>query len=149
MKRIGIISDTHGVVKNRVFDLFKDVSLILHAGDIGGDDVLMQLEGIANTTAVYGNTDDTGDRRKLPKQTTLTIEGLKIHLSHNEVVDSKEFDIVIQGHTHVPETFYEAKTLFINPGSANPQRAIPSGQASVVILELKEKEVISSTLLFF
>ena len=149
MKRIGIISDTHGTVSNRLFDLFKGVSLILHAGDIGGGDVITQLETIAKTTAVYGNTDDTSSRNRLKKEITLTIEGLKINLSHNEVIDSKDFDIVIQGHTHVPETFYEGKTLFINPGSASHQRAIPASQASVVILELKEKEIISSTLLFF
>jgi len=149
MKRIGIISDTHGTVNNKVFDLFKDVSLILHAGDIGGEDVITQLETIAKTTAVYGNADRDNSRNGLQKELTLTIEGLKIHLSHNEVVDSKAFDIVIQGHTHVPEIFYEGKTLFINPGSVNHQRAIPAGQASVVILELKEKEIINSTLLFF
>ena len=149
MKRIGIISDTHGTVSNRIFDLFKDVSLILHAGDIGGEDVIAQLETIAKTTAVYGNTDEALYRNKLQKEVTLTIEGLKIHLSHNEVIDSKDFDIVIQGHTHVSEIFYEGKTLFINPGSASHQRSIPAGQASVVILELKEKEIISSTLLFF
>jgi putative phosphoesterase len=148
MKRIGIISDTHSVLKNRVFDLFKDVDLILHAGDIGDEDILIQLESIAKTTAVYGNMDDMKMRGKAQKEVTLVIEGSKIHLSHNEKIKREDFDIVIQGHTHLPVNIYEGKTLFINPGSANPRQAIPSGQASVVILELKEKEVISSSIFF-
>ncbi|MCX6111899.1 MAG: metallophosphoesterase family protein, partial [Proteobacteria bacterium] len=134
---------------NRIFDLYKGVNLILHAGDIGEEDVLTQLETIAKTTAVYGNTDSLKIRSKIPKEVTLIVEGLKIHLSHNEIISKRDFDIIVQGHTHLPESFYEGKNLFINPGAANPNNSIPAGQASVVILELKEKEIISSTILFF
>ena len=148
MKRLGIISDTHSVLNNKVFSLFKNVDMILHAGDVGDDDIITQLNSVAPTTVVYGNTDDAKVRDKTKKEITLSVDGIKIHLSHNEKVKSEDFDIIIQGHTHLPEMSYKGKSLYLNPGSANAERSIPAGQASVIILELKGKEIISSSVLF-
>lgn len=149
MKRLGIISDTHSVVDNKVFSLFKGVDIILHAGDIGDKNVLIQLESLAKTIAIYGNTDDFNIRSKLRVQETIMLEGFRINLSHDENIDSKDFDIIIKGHTHIPQILFNDKTLFINPGSANLKKSRPAGRPSVVIIELRDKKIISSNLLFF
>lgn len=149
MKRLGIISDTHSVINNKIFSLFKGVDMILHAGDIGDNNVLIQLESVARTVAVYGNTDDFNIRKKLKVQEIIIFQGFKINLSHNEVFDTKDFDMIIKGHTHIPQILFDDKTLFINPGSANSKRSRPAGRPSVAIIELKDKEIISSNLLFF
>ncbi|MEI6093200.1 MAG: metallophosphoesterase family protein [bacterium] len=149
MTQIGIISDTHSVIDNKALNLFKGLDIILHAGDIGNSNVLVELESIAKTIAVYGNTDDFNIRSKTKKEEEIILDGFKIHLSHDEEVDSKDFDIIIKGHTHIPIISFEGKTLLINPGSANAKRSRPVEKPSLVICELNEKKIISSNLLFF
>jgi len=148
MKKIGIISDTHGSLDSRVFNIFSDVDLIIHAGDIGRLNVIEELSTIAETISVYGNMDDFDIRGKTKKHINFELEGFKIHLSHNENIKSPEFDIVINGHTHMAGIYHDGKTLFLNPGSANSKRAIPYEKPSVILLDLDNGNIAASNIIF-
>lgn len=138
MKKIGIISDTHGKLNSKVFEVFKNVDLILHAGDIGSDYVLNNLNLIAETKAVYGNMDDFDLRKILPKEIELEIDKVKIHLSHNKEVPNKDFNIIIRGHTHILQNEYINNILHLNPGSATKSRFY---KESIMILTIENKEI--------
>jgi putative phosphoesterase len=128
--RIGIISDTHGLVHPAIAQLFADVDRILHAGDIGGAHVLAALNAIAPVTSVDGNNDDaTGEEIE-----RLEIDGLRVLLTHilprphkpdARVTDSlrrKPADIVLFGHSHLPHYERVGGVLYFNPASAGPRR---------------------------
>lgn len=145
--RLGIISDTHGLLRPEVFEVFAEVDHILHAGDIGDLDILTALEAIAPVTAVYGNTDGFDIRAKLPKIATIQLDGFDIVVTHGDQfgrgVPSQalheafpEAEILIHGHTHVPKLeLVDVVVTVMNPGGAGPRRFdIP---ASVGILELE------------
>jgi putative phosphoesterase len=148
MKKIGIISDTHGSLDNKVLKIFSDVDLIIHAGDIGKLDVIQELSSIAETISVYGNMDDFDLRTMAKKHINLELEGFKIHISHNENIKGSDFDIVINGHTHMATLYHDGKTLFLNPGSANAKRAIPYEKPSVILLDLDNGKVAASNIIF-
>src|SRR5436190_23572508 len=76
--RLGIISDTHGMLRREVFDVFREVDHILHGGDVGKWDVMVDLQAIAPVTAVYGNSDDSEIRAKLPQVAEAQLDGLQI-----------------------------------------------------------------------
>jgi len=127
---IGIISDTHGLVRADVHTALAGVEMILHAGDVGGDDVLDELALIAPIRAVYGNTDAPGDPR-LSQSIELTIGGVSIHVSHGHEVGSPtpvkllerySADVVVFGHTHRPLIAGGGGRLALNPGAAGPRR---------------------------
>lgn len=127
---IGIISDTHGLVRADVHTALAGVEMILHAGDVGGDDVLDELALIAPIRAVCGNTDAPGDPR-LSQSIELTIGGVSIHVSHGHEVGSPtpvkllerySADVVVFGHTHRPLIAGGAGRLALNPGAAGPRR---------------------------
>ena len=80
--RIGVISDTHGLLRPEVFEVFAEVDQILHAGDIGPADLLIELEAIAPVTAVYGNTDGWDLKARLPQVAELELEGIRIVVTH-------------------------------------------------------------------
>jgi len=147
MKTIGIISDTHGVVHPNIFKAFKDVDLIIHAGDIVGEDILTDLGAISEVIAVSGNMDTGPLANKLNKEIDLEIDGIKINLSHKTEIPLKGYDVVIRGHTHEPVINSFGKTLFINPGSANKEKSTPAGKPSVAILEI-DKEKMDVKLIF-
>lgn len=145
--RLGVISDTHGLLRPEVFAVFSGVDHILHAGDIGSLDILTELEAIAPVTAVYGNTDGFDLRAKVPRVATLELDGFRIVVTHGDQfgrgVPSEEFhaaypeaDILIHGHTHIPKLeLVDVVVTVMNPGGAGPRRFdIP---ASVGILELE------------
>jgi uncharacterized protein len=137
MKRIGIIADTHGTVNAKVFKVFKDVDMIIHAGDIVGEDVLSDLGAISETVAVYGNMDTSFWSKQLKEEIDLEVEGKRINVSHKTQIPLKKgYDVVIRGHTHKPEINTFGRTLFINPGSANSGQSMPEGKPSVAILEI-------------
>ncbi len=124
---IGIISDTHGLVRPEVYPAFEGVDLILHAGDIGGSDVLIELQPIAPVKAIAGNID--GDLlQKLGEALTLTLLQRTIHLRHVpwEIPDQKSTgpvrEIFICGHSHRPLNQQAGENLYFNPGSAGPKR---------------------------
>lgn len=142
--RIGLISDTHGRLNHRVFTHFDGVDRILHAGDIGSEDVLTELEALAPVTAVHGNTDDFGIRSQVPEQAELELEGRRIIVVHGHVFGSPtpdrlaaafpHADIVVYGHTHEPLEQRVGSTLVVNPGAAGPARF--RLRPTVAILEL-------------
>jgi len=144
--RIGVISDTHGLLRPEVFDVFARVDHILHAGDVGPASLLDELGAIAPVTAVYGNTDGWALRRRLPQVATLQLDGFTIVVTHGDQLGSPtpeklqtEFpdaEIIVFGHTHRPVlTLVDVVVTVMNPGGAGRRRFdLP---ASVGILELE------------
>ncbi|MDZ4258933.1 MAG: metallophosphoesterase family protein [Gemmatimonadales bacterium] len=145
--RLGVISDTHGMLRPEVFEVFKEVDHIFHAGDIGSLDILTELEAIAPVTAVFGNTDDGAVRARLPRVAMIQLDGFDIVVTHGDQfgrgVPSEELhaaypaaDILIHGHTHIPKLeLVDVVVTVMNPGGAGAQRFdIPP---SVGILELE------------
>ena len=125
--RVGVISDTHGLLRPEVLKIFKGVDLILHAGDIGDPDVLEKLRSLSDVVAVRGNNDRDTWAKKIPESRVVEIEQVRIYLLH----DLKEmtlnpsvsgFQAVISGHSHKPSIQERNGVLFINPGSAGPRR---------------------------
>ena len=144
--RLGVISDTHGLLRPEVFDAFAEVDHILHAGDVGPLDLLTELEAIAPVTAVYGNTDGEEVRRALPQVATVELDGFDIVVTHGDQLGSPtpealnaefpEAQIIIYGHTHKPLlTLVDVVVTVMNPGGAGHRRfGLPP---SVGILELE------------
>jgi putative phosphoesterase len=127
---IGLISDTHGQFRDGIREALRDVSLILHAGDVGGSHVLRDLRDVAPVQAVYGNVDDRHDPA-LASSIELTLHGVSIHMSHGHELGSPTpqgmlhaypADIVVFGHTHRAVIERLDRRLAVNPGAAGPQR---------------------------
>ena len=127
---IGLISDTHGLVRPGVHQALEGVELILHAGDVGGSAILDELRLIAPVRAVFGNTDPPGDP-ELAEEIVVEIGGLRVHVSHGHEVGSPtparlaaryDADVVVYGHTHRPLVTPLEGRLFVNPGAAGPKR---------------------------
>jgi putative phosphoesterase len=127
---IGLVSDTHGLVRAELHAALEGVELILHAGDVGGDDVLDELATIAPVQAVYGNTDAPG-RPRLLQAIVRTVGGVRIHVSHGHELGSPTpqrllaaypAEVLVYGHTHRPLIAHADGRLVINPGAAGPRR---------------------------
>jgi uncharacterized protein len=154
---VGLISDTHGLVRPEVAEAFAGVQLILHAGDVGGPAVSASLATIAPVEGVYGNVDDSHDPG-LRAERTVTLGGVTIHVSHGHELKRTtpelalaryRGDIVVVGHTHRAVIVRDsANRTAVNPGAAGPRRfdlqpsvarvTIRSGQAEVEIISLAE-----------
>jgi putative phosphoesterase len=151
---VGLVSDTHGLVRPEIFDALGGVELILHAGDVGGQGILDALSAIAPVQAVYGNTDVPGDP-SLRSHLSLRLEGVSIHVSHGHELGSPtagkllaryEADVIIFGHTHKPLLERSGTRLVVNPGAAGPRRfnlkpsvarmTVKDGRAEVELLWL-------------
>ena len=144
--RLGIISDTHGLLRPEVFEAFQDVDRILHAGDVGPSEILSELEALAPVTAVWGNTDGFELRARLPEVVETRIEGFDFLLIHGHQLGVPtpeglnraypEAEFIIYGHTHKTLlTLVDQVVTVMNPGGAGPFRfGLP---ASVGILELE------------
>ena len=152
---IGLVSDTHGLVRSSLFRRLAGVSRILHAGDVGGREVLDALGNIAPVEAVYGNVDPLDGI--LPDEIVTHAGGLSIHVSHGHEVGSPTpakllsrypADILVFGHTHRALVERSGKRLVINPGAAGPRRfdvkpsvailRITNGTADVEIVPLTD-----------
>ena len=152
---IGIISDTHGLLRPDVHTALAGVELILHAGDVGGEEILMELALIAPVRAVYGNTDPAGLPGLVPS-IDFSIGGVSIHVSHGHEVGSPTpqklleryaADVVVYGHTHRPMISRASDRLVLNPGAAGPRRfdimpsvaklTIADGQAEAELIALR------------
>lgn len=127
MTLIGVISDTHGLLRPEACRALKGVERILHAGDIGDQHILDALSRIAPVTAVAGNNDHGPWTRSLPETTEVHIGSLTILMTH--IVASLAVDpaalgvsVVVYGHSHRPENVRRGGVLFFNPGSAGPRR---------------------------
>jgi putative phosphoesterase len=127
---IGVISDTHGLVRPDVHEALAGVYLILHAGDVCGDEVLDELSIIAPVAAVAGNCDPAGHPR-LPYRMDRTIHGTTFHVSHGhelgvptpaKLLANYDASVIIYGHTHRPLVHREGTQLVLNPGAAGPRR---------------------------
>ena len=127
---IGVIADTHGLVRPEVHEALAGVYLILHAGDVCGDEILEELSIIAPVAAVAGNCDPV-DHPRLPSRIDRTIEGIRIHVSHghelgvprtDKLLAAYDADVIIYGHTHVPLVNRVDGCLVLNPGAAGPRR---------------------------
>ncbi len=127
MTLIGLISDTHGMLRREVAAALAGVDHILHAGDAGKREVLNALRNIAPLTAVRGNVDSDGWAESLPIDTVVSIEGHSIYLVHNLrdlTIDPQAANIaaVVSGHTHEALIEKRDDVLYVNPGSAGPRR---------------------------
>lgn len=142
--QVGVISDTHGLLRPEAIAALADSDLILHAGDIGKPQVLQELQAIAPTIAVRGNNDRDSWAEAIPEHETVKLGTVLIHLLHivkDLTLDPKATDIrvVISGHSHKPQIEEREGTLFLNPGSAGPRRfKLP---VSVAQLNLKGSTV--------
>ena len=144
--RLGIIADTHGLLRPEVFDVFSQVDRILHAGDIGPAELLAELESIAPVTAVYGNCDGMDIRARVPELVQVRIEGFDFLLIHGHQLGAPTpeklnraypgAEVIIFGHTHRPLlTIVDEVVTVMNPGGAGARRFdLPP---SVGIMELE------------
>ena len=144
--RLGVIADTHGLLRPEVFQAFAEVDHILHAGDVGPIGVLTELESLAPVTAVYGNTDRDEVRDRLPQVAAIELDGFDIIVTHGDQLGSPtpenlnaafpEAQIIVFGHTHRPLlTIVDVVVTVMNPGGAGHRRfGLPP---SVGILELE------------
>jgi putative phosphoesterase len=126
-KLIGIISDTHGLVRPQALEALKDVDMILHAGDIGSQDVLDTLNEIAPVVAVRGNNDKADWARSLPDWEVVEVGAVSIYMLHDvKAIDISPsgagFQVVVSGHSHRPAVAEQRGVLYVNPGSAGPRR---------------------------
>jgi hypothetical protein len=126
--RVGLISDTHGLLRPEAVRALAGVTQIIHAGDVGGAEVIEALRSIAPIQAVRGNNDrDAWARKSLPLRLSLDIAGVRILVVHdlNELgsgAETKGYGVVVAGHSHKPAVLERNGTLFVNPGSAGPRR---------------------------
>jgi hypothetical protein len=125
--RIGIISDTHGLLRPEVLTSLKGVDRILHLGDVGKHSVLDELAKIAPVTAIRGNMDREGACGKLPETDVVLVEGHYIYMLHDLKTlhldpAAAKFAAVLSGHTHVPNYHTKKGVLYFNPGSCGPRR---------------------------
>ncbi len=157
MIEIGLISDTHGLLRPEVHAALAGVSLILHAGDVCSDTILDELALIAPVQAVCGNCDAPGDAG-LAQERVVTLEGVRIHVSHGHEVGRPTaerlmaaypgFDVIVYGHTHVQKVERVGDVLVVNPGAAGHRRfdlmpsvarlVIDAGRAEVTCMELPD-----------
>ena len=124
---VGVISDTHGLLRPEAIDALRGSQYIIHAGDVGSSDILEQLSAIAPVTAVRGNVDREAWSRKLPENEVLEVGGISIYVLHNLAqLDLKPkaagFSVVIYGHSHIPKQEMRDGVLYFNSGSAGPRR---------------------------
>ena len=151
---VGLISDTHGLMRPGVHAALTGVELILHAGDVGGSAILDELRLIAPVRAVLGNTDPP-DEPGLAEEIVLEVGGLRVHVSHGHEVGSPtpaklavryDADVVVYGHTHRPLVTQHDRRLFVNPGAAGAKRfnispsvgklTIANGKAEIEIIDI-------------
>ena len=144
--RLGIISDTHGMLRPEVFTVFAEVDHILHGGDIGPWDLIVELQALAPVTAVYGNTDDFDIRSRVPQVAEIELEGFQIVVTHGDRLGTPTparlhdafpaAEIIVYGHSHKPLLELVDKTVTVmNPGGAGAPRF--GLKPSVGILELE------------
>jgi putative phosphoesterase len=151
---VGLISDTHGMMRPDVFTALAGVDVILHAGDVGGDEILDELALIAPVHAVYGNTDPPGQPR-LTEAVEIEIGGRRVHVSHGHEVGSPtpakllarySADVIVYGHTHRPLIVQAEGRWVVNPGAAGARRfdllpsvarmTIENGEIAIELVDL-------------
>ena len=143
---LGLIADTHGLVRPEVPDALAGVDLILHAGDVGGPSVIATLAAVAPVRAVSGNTDSPEDR--LPSTIDCILDGIRILVCHGHEVGTPtperlvaryKADVIVYGHTHRRLLKEIGATIVVNPGAAGPRRF--DVQPSLALLTLPDRRV--------
>jgi uncharacterized protein len=148
--KIGVISDTHGLLRPEAIKALRGCYAILHAGDVGNFDILGTLTEIAPVTAIRGNIDLHGPCADLPATEMLSLGGVTFYMLHS--VRDLDLDpvaagvrVVVSGHSHSPSIQEKRGVLFLNPGSAGPRRfGLPVALAIVEIAEDKVRAEIVS-----
>ena len=157
LKLVGLISDTHIPARSKaipkiVFEIFEDVCLIVHAGDLTRVSVIDELEQMAPVLAVHGNMDSRKVKEKLPVINTIRFYDWKIGVTHSlgflyqrgstgSALEKQGFHVFVSGHTHRPGLKYKRNMLLVNPGS--PTNPIPPFlvKPSVALLRITKKEI--------
>ena len=127
VKKVGVISDTHGLLRLEAITALQGSDFIIHAGDIGKPEIIESLSEIAPVTVVHGNIDKGELKDLYPENEVLKVEEAYIYVLHiKEELDldpvAAEFQVVVTGHTHRPKIEEKSGVLFLNPGSAGPKR---------------------------
>jgi putative phosphoesterase len=126
MFRIGIISDTHGLLRLEAEQRLAGVDYIVHAGDIGRPEIVDTLRRIAPVTAIRGNVDSGEWAREYPDTTLLRLAGMSIYVLHDlktlQAAPGADIDVIVSGHSHVPKIDTVGGVLYLNPGSAGRRR---------------------------
>jgi len=137
--RIGVISDTHGLLRPEAVEALRGSDRILHAGDIGAPEILEALAKIAPVTAVRGNVDTASWARSLPETEIVEVGGALIYMLHERgQLDLKPeaagFRVVVYGHSHQPKIEEKNGVLYFNPGSAGPRRfKLPVSMGKLIV----------------
>ena len=138
---IGVISDTHGLLRPEALVALAEAEHILHAGDVGNIDILGELREIAPVTAIRGNVDVYGECAKLPATEMVELGGrffYMVHSVHDLDIDPRAagVDVVVSGHSHKPLIERKSDVMYLNPGSAGPRRfSLPVTVALVTVGE--------------
>lgn len=141
MFRIGLISDTHGLLRPEALAFLRGCDHIVHGGDIGPPAILDALAALAPLTAVRGNNDTADWAAALPETATLQLAGVRLHVLHDLkrlALDpaAAGIDAVIAGHSHRPRIDMQGGVLYVNPGSAGPRRfALPVAVAELEVAD--------------
>ncbi|NHZ41432.1 metallophosphoesterase family protein [Massilia aquatica] len=151
MLRIGVISDTHGLLRPEALDFLAGSDFLVHGGDIGNADILARLAAIAPLTVVRGNNDKGDWAAAVPASAVLEAGGVRLYALH-DIADldaaalPADTRVVVYGHSHKPLTEQRGPVLYLNPGSAGPRRfslpvtaaevLVEAGQARACIVEL-------------
>ena len=125
--KIGVISDTHGLLRPEALERLAGVEHIIHAGDLGSPEIVPRLRAIAPVTAIRGNVDTRDWARGFPEWELVTLAGRSVYVIHDlGELDldpvAADIDVVISGHTHRPKVETADGVLYLNPGSAGPRR---------------------------
>jgi putative phosphoesterase len=125
-RAIGVISDTHGLLRPEAIEALRGVDLILHAGDVGSSEVLETLKGIAPVVAVRGNNDKGHWAEDLPQWEVAEVGSISVYMIHDlkeiDLSFAAGFQVVVSGHSHKPSVEERKGVLYVNPGSAGPRR---------------------------
>ena len=138
---IGVISDTHGLLRPEAVELLRGSEHIIHAGDIGGPEIIGELEKIASVTAIRGNVDTQAWARRFAETEVVELGGVFLYVIHDvNAIDlnpkAAGFAAVISGHSHKPKQEVRDGVLYFNPGSAGPRRfKLPISVGTLVILD--------------
>lgn len=138
MKRIGVLSDTHGKLREEVAEILRECDVIIHAGDINTPKVMESLQAIAPLYIVRGNADKEW-AEEIPEMLSEEICGLQVFMVHNKKQipkDTGDYDLVVFGHSHKYEERKEGNCLYLNPGSCGPRRF--SQPVTIAVLEVEE-----------
>ena len=148
MHKVGVIADTHGLLRPEAIEFLKRCDSIVHAGDVGHPDILENLKALAPTFAIRGNIDQGSWAQKLSEKEVVEVEGKFLYVIHNlDDLDldpfAAGFDAVIFGHSHMPGNYKKESVLYFNPGSAGPRRfKLPVSIGKITIVNSRIKSEI-------